>query len=82
MNFFKIIFITLYFLFAAFSAQADNHDKEQISEQNIIEKAKEINLKVKEKQALQNIGKEELKRPICRRWIIGRWFGNKSSCGV
>ena len=59
MNFFKIIFITLYFLFAAFSAQADNHDKDQTSEQNIIEKAKEINLKVKEKQALQNIGKEE-----------------------
>ena len=46
MNFFKIIFITLYFLFAAFSAQADNHDKDQTSEQNIIEKAKEINLKV------------------------------------
>lgn len=59
MNFFKIIFITLYFLFAAFTAQADNHDKDQTSEQNIIEKAKEINLKVKEKQALQNLGKEE-----------------------
>ena len=46
MNFFKIIFINLYFLFAAFSAQADNHDKGQNLEQNIIEKAKEINLKI------------------------------------
>ena len=39
MNSFKIILITLYLLFATFSVHADNHD----TEQNIIEKAKEIN---------------------------------------
>ena len=61
MNSFKIILITLYLLFATFSVQADNHD----TEQNIIEKAKEINKKVKAEQAVKSsnisseVGKEE-----------------------
>ena len=50
MNFFKNIALFLVMLFLVTSANADNHDKEQ----NIVEKAKEINKKVKEKQALQN----------------------------
>ena len=56
MNFFKIITIVFYLLLMAISVQADNHD----TEQNIIEKAKEINQKVKEKQAntQANIGSE------------------------
>ncbi len=56
MNFFKIIFISLLFIYTAFASMADNHDNEQ----NIIEKAKEINQKVKEKQAntQANIGSE------------------------
>ena len=47
-------------LFATFSVQADNHD----AEQNIIEKAKEINKKVKEKQALQQAGGSEEPLPL------------------
>ena len=47
MNFFKIIFFSLLFIFTAFASMADSHDNEQ----NIIEKAKEINQKVKENQA-------------------------------
>ena len=47
MNFFKIIFISLLFIYTAFASMADSHDNEQ----NIIEKAKEINQKVKENQA-------------------------------
>ena len=56
MNFFKIIFISLLFICTAFASMADSHDNEQ----NIIEKAKEINQKVKEKQAntQANIGSE------------------------
>ena len=56
MNFFKIIFFSLLFICTAFASMADSHDNEQ----NIIEKAKEINQKVKEKQAntQANIGSE------------------------
>ena len=50
MNFFKILIITFYLILTAITVQADNHD----SQQNIVEKAKEINQKIKEKQALQN----------------------------
>ena len=49
MNFFKIIFISLLFICTAFASMADSHDNEQ----NIIEKAKEINQKVKKEQALK-----------------------------
>ena len=52
MNFFKIIIIVFYLLLTAISVQADNHD----TEQNIIEKAKEINQKVKKHQALKEAG--------------------------
>ena len=47
MNFFKVIFISLLFIYMSNVSMADSHD----SEQNIIEKAKEINQKVKENQA-------------------------------
>ena len=47
MNFFKVIFISLLFIYISNVSMADSHD----SEQNIIEKAKEINQKVKENQA-------------------------------
>ena len=46
-EFFKIIFISLLFILASKISMADSHD----TEQNIIEKAKEINQKIKEKQA-------------------------------
>jgi len=47
MNFFKIIIISVFFMLLAKVSMADSHDKEQ----NIIDKAKEINKKIKEKQA-------------------------------
>ena len=47
MNFFKVIFISLLFIYVSNVSMADSHDNEQ----NIIEKAKEINQKVKENQA-------------------------------
>ena len=52
MNFFKILTIIFYLLLTGISVQADNHD----TEQNIIEKAKEINQKVKKQQALKEDG--------------------------
>ena len=52
MNFFKIVLVTLYLLFVAINAQADSHD----SQQNIVEKAKEINQKIKKEQALKQAG--------------------------
>ena len=61
MNFFKNLIFVISFLFFASLAYADSHD----TQQTIIDKAKEINKKVKEKQAIQNsnisseIGKEE-----------------------
>ena len=61
MNFFKNLTFVISFVFLASLAYADSHD----TQQTIIDKAKEINKKVKEKQALQNsnigseIGKEE-----------------------
>ena len=60
MNFFKILLTFIYLLFSSV-AYADNHD----AQQNIVEKAKEINQKIKKDQALkaannQNAaGKEE-----------------------
>ena len=50
MNFFKIILITIFLIFSAYSVQADNHDQQQ----NIVDKAKEINQKVKKQQALKD----------------------------
>ena len=61
MNFFKNLTFVISFVFLASLAYADSHD----TQQTIIDKAKEINKKVKEKQAIQNsnisseIGKEE-----------------------
>ena len=47
MNFFRIVLISILFIFTSNLAMADNHTKEQ----DIIDKAKEINKKIKEKQA-------------------------------
>jgi len=47
MNFFKIIIISVFFMLLAKVSMADSHDNKQ----DIIEKAKEINKKIKEKQA-------------------------------
>ncbi len=61
MNFKKIIILSLVALFSIFNLHAENHD----TEQNIIERAKEINQKVKQQQAdkqaniSSEIGKEE-----------------------
>ena len=61
MNFFKIILILLIYSLYSNLVQADSHDKDK----NIIEKAKEINKKVKAEQAIQNanisseVGNEE-----------------------
>ena len=57
MNFFKgVTYTLLYVIFLAFAANADSHDKEQ----NIVERAKEVNQKIKEQQAKQksNISSE------------------------
>ena len=60
MNSFKIKIIVFVMFLAAINANADNHDS-----QNIIDKAKEINQKVKKQQALKEtgidseVGKEE-----------------------
>ena len=51
MNFFKILFIVCSFLIFNSIALSDSHDKDQ---KNIVEKAKEINQKVKKDQALKN----------------------------
>ena len=61
MNFFKIVIILLSFVLYSNVVQSDNHDKEQ----NIVEKAKEINKKVKAEEAIKSanisseVGKEE-----------------------
>ena len=61
MNSFKIIFFSILFILVTKVSIADNHD----TEQHIIEKAKEINQNVKEKQAnsqaniASEIGNEE-----------------------
>ncbi len=61
MNFFKIVIILLSFVLYSNVVKSDNHDKEQ----NIVEKAKEINKKVKADQAIKSanisseVGKEE-----------------------
>ena len=47
MNFFKIIFVSLFLISLTNLSWADSHTKEQ----DIIDKAKEINKKIKEKQA-------------------------------
>jgi len=52
MNFFKgVTYTLLCVIFLAFAANADSHDKEQ----NIVERAKEVNQKIKEQQAKQNL---------------------------
>ena len=62
MNFFKKIILILSFVFLNSMALADSHDKEK---KNIVEKAKEVNQQVKQKQATKNanisseVGSEE-----------------------
>ena len=55
MNFFRNLVILILTLFITYSAHADSHDKEQ----NIVEKAKEINQKVKQQQATGVTSSEE-----------------------
>ena len=61
MIFFRSVIFVICVLYAVSIAYADNHD----TEKNIVEKAKEINQKIKKQQALQNsnisseTGKEE-----------------------
>ena len=47
MNFFKLILVALLLMLASKVSMADSHD----AEQNIIDKAKEINQKIKKKQS-------------------------------
>ena len=62
MNFFKKIILIFCFVFLNSMALADSHDKEK---KNIVEKAKEVNQQVKQKQATKNanisseVGSEE-----------------------
>ena len=59
MNFFRIFIslISIVFFTASF---ADNHDVEQ----NIVEKAKEINQKIKKEQAIKNANSQEEPLPL------------------
>ena len=54
MNFFKIITLITSFIFIHLNVFADSHDNAQ----NIVEKAKEINQKVKKEQAIQKLNAE------------------------
>ena len=58
MNLLKI-YIFNWIVFLSSAVLADSHDK-----QNIVEKAKEINKKVKEKQALQQTSSKEEPLPL------------------
>ena len=68
MIFFRITSFVIFFIFISLNAYSENHD--QTVEQNIIEKAKDINEKLKEKQdAMQanidsEIGKTEEPLPL------------------
>ena len=46
MNFFRLALLVLFLTFISFNAYSDNNE----GEQNIVEKAKDINKKLKEKQ--------------------------------
>ena len=54
MNFFKIIILIPSFIFIHLNVFADSHDNTQ----NIVEKAKEINQKVKKEQAIKKLNAE------------------------
>ena len=54
MNFFKIITLIASFIFIHLNVFADSHDNAQ----NIVEKAKEINQKVKKEQAIKKLNAE------------------------
>ena len=66
MNFFRIALLVLFLTFISFNAYSDNNE----AEQNIVEKAKDINKKLKEKQAAtqtnidSEIGKTEEPLPL------------------
>lgn len=59
MNFFRI-FISLFFLFFSSVSYAENHDNTQ----NIVEKAKEINQKIKKEQAMKTVNNQEEPLPL------------------
>tara|TARA_B100000809_G_C15058366_1_gene501462 strand:+ start:825 stop:1334 length:510 start_codon:yes stop_codon:yes gene_type:complete len=68
MIFFRITSFVLFFIFISLNTYSENHD--QTVEQNIVEKAKDINKKLKEKQAAaqanidSEIGKTEEPLPL------------------
>jgi len=68
MIFFRITSFVLFFIFISLNAYSENHD--QTVEQNIVEKAKDINKKLKENQAAtqanidSEIGKTEEPLPL------------------
>ena len=59
MNFFKILLTFIYLLFSSV-AYADSHD----AQQNIVEKAKEINQKIKKEQAIKSTTSKEEPLPL------------------
>ena len=59
MNFSRFFIVLLSMLFLTSVVYADNHDT-----QNIVEKAKEINKKIKEKQAKQQISNQSKVEPL------------------
>ena len=59
MNFFRI-FISLFFLFFSSVSYAENHDNTQ----NIVEKAKEINQKIKKELAMKTVNNQEEPLPL------------------
>ena len=67
MNFFRIALFALFFILTSLNAYSDSHTTE---EQNIVEKAKDINKQIKEKQAAtqtnidSEIGKTEEPLPL------------------
>jgi len=59
MNFSRFFIVLLSMLFLTSVVYADNHDT-----QNIVEKAKEINKKIKEKQAKQQLSNQSKEEPL------------------
>ena len=58
MNFFRLIFLVFIIFTFSQKVMSDNHD------QNIVEKAKEINKKIKEKQAKQQLSNQTKEEPL------------------
>ena len=80
MNFFKILLTFIYLLFSSV-AYADSHD----AQQNIVEKAKEINQKIKKQKAVENISSEAVKEeplPLNDPFVGDASLGGQSTVSV